>query len=42
VKVRALGTPNVVFLDRGHRIVARIAGGAQLADLEDVYRRYIQ
>jgi cytochrome c biogenesis protein CcmG/thiol:disulfide interchange protein DsbE len=41
-KVKALGTPTVVFLDRRHRVVARIAGGADLADLEDTYRRHLR
>jgi hypothetical protein len=40
--VKALGTPTVVVLDRRHRVVARIVGGAQLADLEDVYRRFLR
>ncbi len=40
--MKALGTPTVVFLDKRHRVVARIVGGAQLADLEDTYRRYIR
>ena len=34
--------PTVLFLDRQHRIVARIAGGAELFDLEDTYRRHVR
>lgn len=41
-QVGAFGTPTAVFLDRAHRIVARIVGGADLFDLEDTYRRYVR
>lgn len=29
--------PTVVFLDKRHRAVARIVGGADIAELEDTY-----
>jgi cytochrome c biogenesis protein CcmG, thiol:disulfide interchange protein DsbE len=41
-RVKALGTPTVVFLDRSHRIVARIVGGADLAVLERTYRSQVR
>jgi hypothetical protein len=41
-KLNAPSTPTVAFLDRRHRVVARIVGGADLADLEDTYRRHLR
>ena len=41
-QVKALGTPTVVFLDRRHRVVARIVGGADLSVLEDAYRHHLR
>lgn len=40
-RLGAFGTPTAVFLSKAHRIVARIAGGADLAALEDTYRRRV-
>lgn len=34
--------PTVVFLDKRHRVVARIVGGADIADLEDTYERHVR
>ena len=41
-QVGATGTPTVVFLDRRHRVVARIVGGADIADLDDAYERNVR